>query len=69
MLNGVFDFGISFSGCLFDKLKGLTLCGSNGFRMSVFGTMRDDLFPKTVGEIETMSIRRDNARILLELFV
>ncbi len=40
-----------------------------GIRIAVFRTMGDDLFAKTVGEIETMSVRRECAGVVLEFFV
>ena len=69
MFYGIFEFGIGFGRCLFDELEGLTLCGCNGVRISMLGTMRDNLFTETVGEIETMAIRWEFTRIGFELFV
>ena len=69
VLDGITEIGIGFCGSFFDELEGLPLGGSHRVRIPMLGHVRDDLFAETVGEIETMSIRRDLARIGFEFFV
>ena len=54
---------------MLDELEGLTLGFGYGVRITMFRHVGNDLFAETIGEIETMSVRREHARIRFELFV
>ena len=50
-------------------IEGLMLGFRHLVRITVFGTMGDDLLTETVGEVQTMVIRREFTRIGFEFFV
>ena len=69
VLNRIAQVGIGFCGCFLDELKRMALRLGNRLRIPVLRAVRDNLLTETVGEIETMAIRRQYARIRFELLV
>ena len=54
---------------MFDELEGVTLGVGNGVGITVLRHVRNNFLTETVGEIETMSVRRECACVGLEFFI